>query len=114
MLASCGNNKEEDSTSVDISDMSKEEIFASVMVSEFLKEEDDDLQEYFQIEIYPIIANAERVFIEKISTNEYMITFTEGNSDKRIIINKYYDLINEQVFFEKSEVITEEDIDAEG
>lgn len=112
-ITSCGNNKEEETEVLDTSSLSKEELFASVMVGDFLKEDDDDLQEYFQVEIYPIVSNAERIFIEKISTSEYMVTFSEANSDKRIIIHKYFDLLNDQVFFEKSEVISEADLEAD-
>lgn len=109
ILTSCGNDKVEDTTSIDTSEMSKEEIFASVMVNEFLKEDDDELQEYLQIEIYPLLANAERIYIEKISTNEYMLTIIDNNVDKKIIITKYFDPVNDQVFFERSDVIIESD-----
>ncbi|KAA0211764.1 MAG: hypothetical protein OZ913_04175 [Ignavibacteriaceae bacterium] len=101
-----GENQSDSDTSANLS---KEELFADVMVNDFLKEDDVELQEYLQTEIFPLTVNSERIYIEQLSTNEYLITMLEGDTKKNIIITKYFDSLNDQIFFERSEVIQETD-----
>lgn len=77
-----GENQSDSDTSANLS---KEELFADVMVNDFLKEDDVELQEYLQTEIFPLTVNSERIYIEQLSTNEYLITMLEGDTKKTLL-----------------------------
>ena len=88
----------------DTTAMSPEEAFSSAMVSNILNTEDEDLQDYLEAEIYPIVKSSSKVTIDNISSSLFLMQYEEKGSIKNILIQKFYNPSKDEFFFEKREV----------
>lgn len=113
-LVSCGDQKNgtsngetngEDSEASDTTTLSREELFSTVMVTDILQsDEESDLQLFLEEQIYPVVASSEKVTIDRLSASVYIITYADAEGGKRsILIQKFYDPVNEQIVFEKTD-----------
>ncbi|MBK8983995.1 MAG: hypothetical protein IPM38_17170 [Ignavibacteria bacterium] len=95
--------EERDGNSEDTT-MTPEEIFSSALVQDILGDEEDaDLQFYLEEEIYPLLATAGKVTIDRISSSLYLISFQENGIQKNFLIKKYFDPQNPEIKFERTE-----------
>ena len=100
-----GNNQKQES-SEDDSDttMTAEEAFSSALVLEILgDQEDPELQEYLEEQIYPIVSKSDKVTIDRISASLYLLSYYDGGSMKNILIQKFYNPAEDEFAFEKKE-----------
>jgi hypothetical protein len=88
----------------DTTAMTPEEAFSSAMVSNILDTEDEDLQNYLEDEIYPIVKNSNKVTIDNISSSLFLLQYVENGNQKNILIQKFYNPDKDEFFFEKREV----------
>ncbi|MCX7833277.1 MAG: hypothetical protein N2490_03620 [Ignavibacteria bacterium] len=89
---------------VDTSSITPAESFALTMVDNFIGEEDEDLSDYLENEIYPLVSKSEKVIIDKISTSLYILTYIENGNEKNFLIEKFYNPIKDEVSFSKKEI----------
>lgn len=93
------NTNDNDTTSV-----SPAESFALNLVDDILNEEDDYLAEYLENEIYPIVSKSEKVTIDKISSTLYILSYLDGNKEKNLLIEKFYNPTKDEISFTRKEV----------
>ena len=115
-LYSCGKNdiiKEKPNVSEsesqepeDTVQLTPAELFSNAMCDNFLNDTDDeDLQIYLEEEIYPVVSKSDKVTIDKLSASIYLLSYSEGNESKNILIQKYYNPKIDEIYFLK-EVVT--------
>ncbi len=114
-LASCGNNDpvDEDGTNSEIVNeqedgdttaLSEAELFSLILVNDVLQgTEENDLQLYLEEEIYPIVGKASKVTLDRLSASVYIVTYELNGERKSLLIQKFYDPVNEVIVFEKTE-----------
>ena len=115
LLSACGNNEpshndtsngenvdeQEDGDTTALSDA---ELFSMVLVNDILQgTEENDLQVYLEEEIYPMVDKASKVTLDRLSASIYILTYELDGGKKSLIIQKFYDPVNEQMVFEKNE-----------
>ncbi len=93
------NTDDNDTTSV-----SPAESFALNLVDDILNEEDEYLTEYLENEIYPIISKSEKVTIDKISSTLYILSYQDGDKEKNLLIEKFYNPIKDEISFTRREI----------
>jgi hypothetical protein len=94
--------KKDEEIAVD-ENFTREEIFSFNIANGLLQLDDEDLQEYLQTEVYPLVSASQKVFANRESSTEFSI-FYEGEGKMNIItIRKFYDAVGESIFFEMSE-----------
>jgi hypothetical protein len=82
------------------------ELFSNAMCGNFLNESDDeDLQIYLEEEIFPLVSKSDKVTIDKLSVSMFLLSYTDGNESKNILIQKYYNPKIDEIYFLK-EVVT--------
>lgn len=96
-------NTEVTEDETDTTALTPEEAFSSAMVG-ILNTDDEDLQNYLEDEIYPIVKNSNKITIDKISSSLFLLQYVENGNQKNILIQKFYDLDKDEFFFEKREV----------
>ena len=115
-LYSCGKNdiiKEKPNVSEsesqepeDTVQLTPAELFSNALCDNFLNETDDeDLQIYLEEEIFPLVSKSDKVTIDKLSVSMYLLSYTEGNESKNILIQKNYNPKIDEIYFLK-EVVT--------
>jgi hypothetical protein len=97
------NNTEVTENDADTTALTPEEAFSQAMVN-ILNTEDEDLQNYLEDEIYPIVKNSNKITIDNISSSLFLLQYVENGTQKNILIQKFYDLEKDEYFFEKREV----------
>jgi hypothetical protein len=90
----------------DTTSLSPEEAFSSTLVNDILNVDDEDLQSYLEEEFYPKLKNSEKVTIDKISSSLYILTYYEKGTEKNLMIQKFYNPITYEMFFESKEIQT--------
>ena len=115
VLASCGNNDpvDEDGTNTenvneqedgDTTSLSEAELFSLILVNDVLQgTEENDLQLYLEEEIYPVVGEASKVTLDRLSASVYIVTYELNGERKSLLIQKFYDPVNEVIVFEKTE-----------
>jgi len=88
----------------DSSVMTPQEIFSDALTNNILENADEDLQVYLEETIYPIASKSNKVTIDKISSSLYLLQYEEGGSNKNILIQKFYNPVKDEIFFEKRDV----------
>jgi repressor of nif and glnA expression len=103
LLSGCSKDNGPDAGNDSDTPLTREELFAMHVAGGLLQLEDEDLQEYLQTEVYPLVSASQKVFANRESSTEFSI-FYEGDGKMNIItIRKFYDAAGESVFFEMSE-----------
>jgi hypothetical protein len=99
------NDKNKDSITEDIDDttsLSPQEAFSAVLTDDFIDEgNDEDLQIYLEDEIYPMISGTNKLTFNKISSSMYLLSYTDNGEYKNLLIQKFYNVQKDEVFFEK-------------
>ena len=89
----------------DVADtLSKEEFFSSTLVQDIAGDENDDLEAYLEDEIYPIVAKSKKVTLEKMSGSLYLLSYDDNGTMKNLLIQEFFNPLEEEVFFEKKEI----------
>lgn len=78
--------------------------FAITLVEDFINEDDPELEAFLEKVIYPIIAKADKVTIDKLSDTVYLITYFLEGVEKNVLIEKYFSPSKEEIFFEYKEI----------
>ena len=116
-LYSCGNNEpihdqnndqdqteDVDDEDGDTTTLSDAELFSMVLVNDVLQgNEESDLQSYLEEEIYPMMEKASKVTLDRLSSSVYILTYELNGSKSSLLIQKFYDPVNQQIVFEKTE-----------
>jgi hypothetical protein len=97
-------NTEVTEDDTDTTAMTPEEAFSSAMVNNILDTEDEDLQNYLEDEIYPMVKNSNKVTIDNISSSLLLLQYFENGNQKNILIQKFYNPAKDEFYFEKREV----------
>ncbi len=92
------NNETDDTTS-----LSPQEAFSYVLVNQILNSDDEDLELFLENEIFPVVSKSEKVTIDEISSSLFILTYFEGDVEKNLLIQKFYNPVKDEVTFVKSE-----------
>jgi len=109
LIISCGDDTKNDNetTDKDESDtisLSPEELFSSTLLEDILQSgEDDDLKNYLEEEIYPIVTNSTKVTIDRVSASLYLLSYDENGVQKNFILQKFYNPSSLEMYFEINE-----------
>ncbi len=112
MIISCGDDTKNDTETTDKDEgdtisLSPEELFSSTLLEDILQSgEDEDLKNYLEEEIYPIVSNSTKVTLDRISASLYLLTYDENGVQKNFILQKFYNPSNLEMYFEKIETET--------
>jgi PBP1b-binding outer membrane lipoprotein LpoB len=114
-FSACGNNEpahdndnsetenvdEEDGDTTSLSDA---ELFSMVLTNDILQgTEETDLQAYLEEEIYPMVEKATKVTLDRLTASVYILTYELNGSKSSLLLQKFYDPVNQQIVFEKTE-----------
>lgn len=91
-------NETDDTTS-----LSPQEAFSYVLVNQILNSDDGDLELYLENEIYTLVSKSEKVTIDEISSSLFLLTYFEGDVEKNLLIQKFYNPAKDEFTFTKSE-----------
>ncbi len=87
--------------------LSDEEAFSSALVLGIMSEDEDpELQDYLEEQIYPIVSKSNKVTLDRISSSVYLLSYEENGVMKNYIIQKFYDPAADEMVFEKRETET--------
>ncbi len=89
---------------IDTVELTPQEEFSSALVSDILDVYDEELQIYLEEEIYPIASKSNKITIDKISSSLYLLQYEENGNSKNLLIQKFYNPIKKDFFFDKREV----------
>ncbi len=92
------NNETDDTTS-----LSPQEAFSYVLVNQVLNSDDEDLELFLENEIFPLVSKSEKVTVDEISSSLFLLTYFEGDVEKNLLIQKFYNPVKDEVTFVKSE-----------
>lgn len=95
---SSSNNETDDTTS-----LSPQEAFSYVLVNQVLNSDDEDLELFLENEIFPVVSKSEKVTIDEISSSLFLLTYFEGEAEKNLLIQKFYNPVKDEVTFVKYE-----------
>lgn len=98
------NNEDINSHSEDTVTLTPAQNFAITLVEDFINEEDPDLEVFLEKTIYPIVAKADKVTIDRLGDTIYLLTYFLEGTEKNILIEKYFSPSKEETFFEYKEV----------
>jgi len=80
------------------------ESFASTLCQDILSDDSEvDLESYLIEVIYPKVSGSSKVTMDQVSSSIYLLTYFEGNTEKHMLIQKYYNPKKDELFFESSE-----------
>ncbi len=83
--------------------LTPQEAFSSSLVQDILGDEDDpDLEEYLEEEIYPVVLKSQKVTIDRISSSIFLLTYDEAGARKNFFIQKFYNPRKDEFVFEKT------------
>ncbi len=112
IISSCGKkSSDEKSTSqedlkseeTDTSSLTPQEALSITLIEDIMNQSDDDLADYIQTEIYPIVAKSQRVTMERISASLYLLEYESSGTEKYILIQKFYSPITDEITFTRTE-----------
>ena len=87
--------------------LTTEEIFSSSLVQEIADIDDIDLQIFLEEQFYPAASKSSKVTIDRISSSVYLISYDESGTMKNFFIQKFYNAVNDEFIFEKTETQTD-------
>lgn len=112
LITACSKNNQNTNTSsnidsqneeLDTAELEKDEMFGAVLTNDFLHEDDADLETYLITQIYPLVSTSKKVAIDKISSSDFVLTYDDAGTIKKMLIQKYYNPLTEEVLFERSD-----------
>jgi len=88
----------------DTTSLTPAESFASTLCQDILNDDSEvELELYLADVIYPKVSGSSKVTLDQVSSSMYLLTYFEGNTEKHLLIQKYYNPQKEEIFFESSE-----------
>jgi hypothetical protein len=91
----------------DTTSLTPAESFAAALTQEILKDESEvELESFLSEKIYPIISGSKNVTIDKISSSLYLLKYYKENTEKNMLIQKYYNPAEDSFSFEITETTT--------
>jgi hypothetical protein len=88
----------------DTTSLTPAETFASALCQDVLNDESEvDLESYLIDVVYPKVSGSTKVTIDRVSGSIFLLTYFEGNTEKHILIQKYYNPQKAEIYFESSE-----------
>jgi hypothetical protein len=88
----------------DTTSLSPAESFASGLCQDILNDDSEvELESYLIDVIYPKVSSSTKVTLDKVSSSIYLLTYFDGSTEKRFLIQKYYNPQKDEIFFESSE-----------
>ena len=116
LFSACGNNEPvhdennsdsentEEQEDGDTTSLSDAELFSMVLTNDILQGTDEtDLQAYLEEEIYPMVEKASKVTLDRLTASVYILTYELNGSKSSLLLQKFYDPVNQQIVFEKTE-----------
>jgi hypothetical protein len=88
----------------DTTALTPQEEFSNALVNNILNTDDEELQDYLEEVIYPIVSKSNKVTIDNISSSLFLLQYDDNGNSKNILIQKYYNPSKNEFFFEKREV----------
>ena len=87
--------------------MTAAESFSSALVEDIMGENEDmELQYYLEEQFYPLISKSGKITIDRISSSLYLLSYEENGAMKNYMLQKFYNPVKDEIFFEKSETQT--------
>jgi len=86
--------------------MTREEIFSSILVQDIAGVENEELEVYLEEVIYPMVSKSNKVSLEKISGSLYLLTYEDNSIMKNLMIQEYYSPVKDEMVFDKTETTT--------
>ncbi len=93
------NIKEEESDT----NLTAEEIFSTSLVQEIAGTDDIDLQIFLEEQFYPAASKSNKVTLDRISSSLYLLSYDENGTMKNFLIQKFYNAVEDEFIFDKSE-----------
>ncbi|MCU0373447.1 MAG: hypothetical protein MUE56_09435 [Ignavibacteria bacterium] len=118
ITAGCGKNDKESQIKIqqeqeliesgnDTSSLTPAESFAAALTQEILNDETEvELESFLAEKVYPLVSGSKKVTIDKISSSLYLIKYFNENTEKNILIQKYYIPAEDSFSFEITETNT--------
>jgi hypothetical protein len=105
LLSGCGekdkwSDKDESS---DTTALSPQEVFSLTLAEDILSDDDEDLKLYLEEEIYPLVSKSNKVTIDRISSSQFLISYSQDSTYKGLLIQKYYNPLSDEIVFTKTE-----------
>lgn len=101
------NTEQTNQSSEDTTEMTPAEAFASALVQDILNEENEpELEDFLTDNIYPKLSGSQKVTIDRISSSLFLLKYYEGTTEKNILIQKYYNPKEDEIYFESAETST--------
>lgn len=97
-------NKQMEMGENDTTSLTPAESFAAALCQNILNDETEvDLESYLIDAVYPKISSSTKVTIDKISSSLFLIKYVDGNTEKYLLIQKYYNPQNDEIMFDMTE-----------
>jgi len=91
----------------DTTSLTPAESFAAALTQEILKDETEvELESFLADNVYQLVSGSKKVTIDKISSSLYLIKYINENTEKNILIQKYYNPAEDSFSFEITETNT--------
>lgn len=117
MAAGCGKEKSNNSVNEqkqqqqqmgiedeDTTALTPAESFASALCQDILNDDSEvDFESYLIDVIYPKVSGSTKVTLDRVSSSIFLLTYFEGNTEKHLLIQKYFNPQKGEIFFESSE-----------
>ncbi len=88
----------------DTASLTPAESFASALCQSILNDDMEvELESYLIEVVYPKLSSSTKVTIDKISSSLYLIKYVDGNSDKYLLLQKYYNPQSDEIMFDMTE-----------
>jgi len=101
-IAGCENeNSIVDEETSDTVSLSPQEVFALTLTEDILNEDDEDLRLFLEEDIYPLVSKSQKVTIDRFSSSQYIISYSQNDTLKEIVIRKFYNPVSDIIEFTK-------------
>ncbi len=91
--------EDEDTTS-----LTPAESFAAGLCQDILNDDTEvDFESYLIDVVYPKVSNSTKVTLDRISSSIFLLTYYEGNTEKHLLIQKYFNPQKGEIYFESTE-----------
>ncbi len=116
LAAGCGKDKSRDNTQtsgtkeqeqvndIDTAEMTPAEIFAEALVQNVINDENEpELEDFIAESLYTKLSASPKVTMDRVSSSLFIIKFFENGAEKNLLLQKYYNPKEDEIFFETSE-----------
>lgn len=101
------NNSSKDTEQVsdsDTTEMTPAEVFAEALVQNVINDENEpELEDFIAESLYQKLSASPKVTMDRVSSSLFIIKYFENGAEKNLLIQKYYNPKEDEIFFETSE-----------